>query len=506
MEHNGVIDLGEEIIKRILALKPQLTREAVERLIEEEKGKASGLLTDDAAAHLVASNLGIIGAGEKIEAKLKIGGLTPGLNNVSLTGRVIHIFPPKKFTRIDGREGKLVRMLLGDSTGTVDILLWDEKADQLIAGRIEPGKIVRILHGYTRERRGNVELNVSSRGEIYQEPLDSLSQDLPPLQSFFKTPREVHGPGIVNLMGVVTEKNLPSVFTKGDGSEGKVARLTLEEGGGRISLVVWDKKVDELNVEVGTRLKIIGGIAKIKQNAQTEVHISSSTVVEVLELGATPSKPFTPLMKISDIRSGMSDVSVLARVYRIGELKEFNKSDGNKGKVISVMLKDETGLIRLNLWDEETENSKLLKEGNYLLVEHGYARASLGEISLNLGRNGRMKVNPDGFHIEEFDLDEKIRDINGLREGETNITIRGKIVELPQVKEVNTPRGLTKVASFVVNDGTGEARVSVWRDLVEKVEGLPLGAIVSIDGCVVKPPFDGLIQVSSSMFSRIKVE
>ncbi|MGB9622751.1 MAG: hypothetical protein ACPL07_02790, partial [Candidatus Bathyarchaeia archaeon] len=67
--------MSEEIIKRILALKPQLTREAVERLIEEEKGKAAGLLTDDAAAHLVASNLGILGAGERIEAKLKIGGL-----------------------------------------------------------------------------------------------------------------------------------------------------------------------------------------------------------------------------------------------------------------------------------------------------------------------------------------------------------------------------------------------------------------------------------------------
>ncbi|MBS7619218.1 hypothetical protein KEJ21_01025 [Candidatus Bathyarchaeota archaeon] len=497
--------MSEEIIKRILALKPQLTREAIERLIEEEKGKASGLLTDDAAAHLVASNLGIF-AGERIEAKLKIGGLTSGLNNVSLTGRVIHIFPAKKFTRIDGREGKLVRMLLGDSTGTVDVLLWDEKADQIVAGRIEPGKIVRILHGYTRERRGSIELNVSSRGEIYQEPLDSLGQDFPPLHSFFKTPREVHGPGVVNLVGVVTEKYPPSVFTRGDGSEGKVARLTLEEGGGRISLVVWGEKVNELDVEVGTRLKIIGGIAKIKQNAQPEVHISSSTVLEVLEVNVTPSKPFTPLMKIADVKSGMSDVSVLARVYRIGELKEFNKSDGSRGKVVSLMLKDETGLIRLNLWDEETENSKLLREGDYLFVEHGYARASLGEASLNLGRNGRMTVNPEGVHIEEFDLDEKIRNINELREGETNITIRGKIVELPQVKEVNTPRGLTKVASFRINDGTGEALVSVWRDLVEEVEELPLGTIVYIDGCVVKPPFDGLIQVSSSMFSRIKVE
>ncbi len=59
----------EEIIKRILALRPNLTKEAVEKLIDEERAKAAGLLTEEAAAHLVASNLGLDGAGERIEAK-----------------------------------------------------------------------------------------------------------------------------------------------------------------------------------------------------------------------------------------------------------------------------------------------------------------------------------------------------------------------------------------------------------------------------------------------------
>ena len=40
----------EDVIKRILAVKPNLTREIVERLIQEEKAKAAGLLTDEAAA------------------------------------------------------------------------------------------------------------------------------------------------------------------------------------------------------------------------------------------------------------------------------------------------------------------------------------------------------------------------------------------------------------------------------------------------------------------------
>ena len=128
-----------DIIKRILALKPNLTWEAVERLIEEERAKAEGLLTEEAAAHLVASNLGLDSAGERIEAKLNIGDLTTGLNDVSFTARVIHVFPPHTFERRDGREGKVLRMLLGDHTGSVAVVFWDDKADHVVASKITSG-------------------------------------------------------------------------------------------------------------------------------------------------------------------------------------------------------------------------------------------------------------------------------------------------------------------------------------------------------------------------------
>ena len=155
----------QDIIKRILVLKPNLTEEAVRELIEKERVKAAGLLTEEAAAHLVASNLGINGAGEKIEAKLKIGDLTAGLSDVSLTGRVIHVFPSRTFDRDNNKQGKVLRMIIGDKTGSVVCVFWDEKADHVEASKLKPGKIVRLLHGYSRDRRGNIEVNVGNRGE-----------------------------------------------------------------------------------------------------------------------------------------------------------------------------------------------------------------------------------------------------------------------------------------------------------------------------------------------------
>ena len=52
-------DVVNDTINKILAAKPDMTRNAVTKLIEVEKTKAAGLLTDEAAAHLVASSLNI---------------------------------------------------------------------------------------------------------------------------------------------------------------------------------------------------------------------------------------------------------------------------------------------------------------------------------------------------------------------------------------------------------------------------------------------------------------
>ena len=497
----------EDIIKRILALRPRLTREAVERLIDEERSKAAGLLTEEAAAHLVASNLGLEGAGERIEAKLRIGDLTSGLSDVSLTGRIIHLFPARSFSRRDGREGKVLRMILGDQTGSVAVVCWDEKADHVAASKIKPGKIVRILHGYTRERRGEVEINIGRRGQIYLEPLDAVEDEYPPIESFFKTPGEVHGAGSVNLVGVVVDRYPASTFTRRDGSVGKVARLVLEEGGGRINVVLWDDNVDELgDIELGTRLRLINGSARVRGVGRPEVHVNWATVVEVLEVGVEPEESVSPWTKLSDLKAGMSGVNVAARVAQIGEVREFRRRDGRVGKVVSVLLEDDSGSVMLNLWGDDVEMMGELQVGAVVAVENGYTRMGLGTVGLNIGQNGRLTIDPDDVVVAVPHMDQRLMEVQGLREGQRNITIRGRVLEAPQVREVETSRGPAMVSSFRLDDGTGEVRVSVWRNLVKEVEGLMPGMVVRMENCNVRPPFDGLIQVSSGLFTKILVE
>ena len=497
----------QDIIKRILVLKPNLTEEAVRELIEKERVKAAGLLTEEAAAHLVASNLGINGAGEKIEAKLKIGDLTAGLSDVSLTGRVIHVFPSRTFDRDNNKKGKVLRMIIGDKTGSVVCVFWDEKADHVEASKLKPGKIVRLLHGYSRDRRGNIEVNVGNRGQLFMEPMDAVEEDYPKLESYFLTPADVHAEGSVNLEGVVMDSFPANTFAKQDGSEGKVSRLVLEEGGARINLVLWDDKVEEFGeIPPGTRIQVIGGNVRTSNQGSPEVHVGWDTAINIVKKGVKPKDPVPFWTKIGDLSESMGSVNVAALATQVGDEREFVRRDGTEGKVVSVLLEDDTGTVRLSLWDDDAEKAQEITEGTMIVVENGYTRAGYGGIDLNVGRNGRLHIDPEDFEMEIPEIERKITEIIDLHEGQKNVTIKGQLLDDPVQRDIDTSRGPATVTNFRIDDGTGEARVSLWREHAEAAMDLTAGAEVRLEYMNVREPFDGLIQVSSGAFSKLIVE
>lgn len=497
----------QDIIKKILALKPNLTEEAVRELIENERAKAAGLLTEEAAAHLVSSNLGINGAGERIEAKLKIRDLTPGLSDVSLTGRVIQVFPSRTFERDNQKQGKVLRMIIGDSTGTAVLVFWDEKADHVEASKLEPGKIVRLLHGYSRDRRGNVEVNVGNRGQLFMEPMDAVEEDFPSLDSFFMTPADVHSEGPVYLEGVVMDSFPTNTFARQDGSEGKVSRLVLEEGGARINLVLWDDRVDEYSdIERGTRIRVISGNVRTGNTGSPEVHVGWDTSIKIIKKNDRPIEAVPFWTKIGNLSESMGSVNVAALATQISEERQFVRRDGTEGKVRSVLLEDETGTVRLSMWDDDADRAEEMAEGTVIVVENGYTRAGYGGIDLNVGRNGRLHIDPEDFEMELPELERKVTEIIDLVEGRQNVTIRGQLLDDPVQRDIDTSRGPATVTNFRIDDGTGEARVSLWRDLAEAAMDLTAGAEVRLEYMNIREPFDGLIQASSGSFTKLVVE
>jgi replication factor A1 len=157
----------EKIVNQILSSRSDIKREQILQIIENRKKETGNFLTDETAARIVATELGVKIAKKPIHLKIQIKDIVSGLSDVSLTGKVVSVFPPKTFKRRDWTEGKLANIIISDETGTLRVILWDNKADFVEKKKIQRKQTIKISHGYVREGQdGKPELHLGDRGNI----------------------------------------------------------------------------------------------------------------------------------------------------------------------------------------------------------------------------------------------------------------------------------------------------------------------------------------------------
>jgi replication factor A1 len=95
-------------------------------------------------------------------------------------------------------------------------------------------------------------------------------------------------------------------------------------------------------------------------------------------------------MKIKDLRNGMKRVNVEAKVTEISDTREVSSRYKDETyKVATAMVTDETGTIKLTLWNEQIDRVNV---DNTVKVENGYVTSFRGEIQLNVGKYGKLTV------------------------------------------------------------------------------------------------------------------
>ena len=110
----------ERILERILTQRRDLTQEKLLALIEDKKKQAGNLLSDEGATRLVAQDL-LVEMEAKRMAEIRIVDLVTGLNDVTITGRVVVVWPVQEFRKSDGSTGKILRFILADRTGKISV-------------------------------------------------------------------------------------------------------------------------------------------------------------------------------------------------------------------------------------------------------------------------------------------------------------------------------------------------------------------------------------------------
>ncbi|MBI1978623.1 MAG: hypothetical protein HYS62_01010 [Candidatus Aenigmarchaeota archaeon] len=214
---------------------------------------------------------------------------------------------------------------------------------------------------------------------------------------------------------------------------------------------------------------------------------------------------------IRNIVPGMRRVSILGRVFRVSKINEFKKSNGNTGRVSNVFIGDHTGFIRVPLWDEQV---KLVEEGdisigNIVQIINGLVRENnFGEVEISLGRFGAIIPVEDHVELPSVDdlskmflniLSERTEISNIVAGG--NFEINGTVIQLFRGNflfdvcpmcgnkvEINKCEehgdvipGHALVISLILDDGTGDLRCVLFREVAEKACGITATELSEFD-------------------------
>jgi replication factor A1 len=95
-------------------------------------------------------------------------------------------------------------------------------------------------------------------------------------------------------------------------------------------------------------------------------------------------------LKIKELRNGMKRLDIEGKVTDKSETREVTSRFKNETyKVASAVIADETGTVKLTLWNEQIDQVNV---GNIVKIENGYVSSFRGEIQLNIGKFGKLTV------------------------------------------------------------------------------------------------------------------
>ncbi|MEW5955933.1 MAG: OB-fold nucleic acid binding domain-containing protein [Candidatus Micrarchaeota archaeon] len=182
-----------------------------------------------------------------------------------------------------------------------------------------------------------------------------------------------------------------------NGRKGKVCNVSIADDSCSATLVLWGRDCAAAeSLERNDWVEVTDGIVKNKN--PLEIH--SALLTQVKRVGE--AKP--QVTEIKDLRDG-KEADFFARLLEVGEEKEFDREKNGvktKGKMASALAADDSGQIRLVLWDENAELARRARPGDAVKVESGAVKQGRdGSPEVHLGWRSRAILNPRAHGLRE---------------------------------------------------------------------------------------------------------
>ena len=452
----------KRMIEIILQEKPEINAETVKDMIEEKKRTVgAGYLTDQGALFLVAADLGISFDGApKNDSTLK--DLYIGAKDITVTGRVMNIYPTRRFVKKETHEEIRNRTIaIYDNDSAVKVKLWDSHADFPDDKELKPGDLIRISRGYVKSSlNGSPVVNLGSNSTI--EKVYDNNSAVPEIDSITISVTDLKEPrDFAVVAGRVSSNPRISEFTNARGEAAKSLQLQLsnDDKSRSVRVIIWN--VDELKIpkvlEDGIELKLIG--VRIKQgnpqygNSDFELHGDEGTSMEF-----SGNQVEVEVMSLRIISVGRETKRGIVNCLAVDRSRKYITLSVDRSLMTSEITQDTV---------VECIPSRIFGSSVVLSADDSYIRV----------------VEDDSSFPRASLLESKIKDINSSQDA---VLIEAIVLQMPNETEVTTKSSeVIPLTDTILGDDTGEIRVTGWREQSSEIRKLNIGDRIKVVGATI---------------------
>jgi replication factor A1 len=258
------------------------------------------------------------------------------------------------------------------------------------------------------------------------------------------------------LAKVVSVGDLRTFERDGEDEDGRVINVEAADETGSVRLAFWDEQAASIadgSLETGQVLRVKGR-PKDGYNG-LEVSVDKAEPDDDADIDIDLDGPAT----VESLTMGQGDVNLRGLVLDTDGVRTFDRDDGSEGRVSNFALGDETGRIRVTLWDERADRAAELDAGTAVEVVDGYVREREGSLELHVGEggaveevDGEVSYDPDTTPIGDVEIDQ-------------TVDIAGVVRSTDPVRTFDRDDGSEgQVRNIRIQDGTGDIRVALWGD------------------------------------------
>jgi len=250
--------------------------------------------------------------------------------------------------------------------------------------------------------------------------------------------------------------------------------------------------VAEISRQSGSSVESVNSLVEDKLiEFSSMITKEAATHLVARDLDATIEPPQASKFQIKNLVSGVRNVNLVARVFKTSSITEFQKKNGEKGRVVNLFLSDGSGYTRLPLWNDQVKivEDGTIKVGDVVQVFGGMSKDNVyGEVEISIGKFGSVRKSDDDSLVpgmedigQGFSQEAAPTNISGLVPG--NFDVRGTIVQVFKGNFLFESDGGEKAmfVSCLVDDGTGDIRTVFFRGVAEQVAGTTASDLEGLD-------------------------